>query len=165
MSTGDRLQDLCAYIRALEPHVPKLHLPLGRASGAEDAYKYFETQLAPLLEFDDLKPEVFQIFREVGNLISFMQSLSDALQVHDQVEFLLVAPLLGIVPDSDLENKDSLVSRSPLFRTLRSFADPTGEFNSRKDSACFRLSFQQYLSISLYIYISISIYLYIYLIY
>lgn len=53
-------------------------------------YGAFETLLAPLLEYDDLKPEVFQLFREVGNAMAFLRDLSDTLDLADVMALIQV---------------------------------------------------------------------------
>ena len=61
-----------------------LSLPLGK--------------LRAILDYDDLKPEVFQNFREIGNSIAFLHDLSDLLEVQEQFDFVLIAPFLGVGP-------------------------------------------------------------------
>jgi hypothetical protein len=115
----DKLQDLSAYIQALGDHLPACNLPFSCTTNAEHAYDYFYSHLAPLLEFDDLKPEVFQSLRCIGNALAFFKDLSAVLEMHDQFEFLSVAPLLGLVPDT---NTKKVNSRSPLVKVLRNLS-------------------------------------------
>jgi hypothetical protein len=60
----------------------------------------FVGKLRTILEYDDLKPEVFQGYREIGNIIAFVKDLSELLDVHEQLRFVNVAPLLGLAPDA-----------------------------------------------------------------
>jgi cytoplasmic FMR1 interacting protein len=55
-------------------------------------------KLRSILDYDDLKPEVFQNFREIGNSLAFLTDLSDAIEVSDQFSFLMLAPFLGCAP-------------------------------------------------------------------
>jgi len=55
-------------------------------------------KLRAILDYDDLKPEVFQNFREIGNSIAFLHDLSDLLEVQAQFDFVLIAPFLGVGP-------------------------------------------------------------------
>lgn len=55
-------------------------------------------KLRAILDYDDLKPEVFQNFREIGNSIALLSDLSDILELHDQFDFVLIAPFLGVAP-------------------------------------------------------------------
>jgi hypothetical protein len=57
-------------------------------------------KLRAILEYDDLKPEVFQGYREIGNIIAFVKDLSELLDVQEQLRFVSVAPLLGLAPDA-----------------------------------------------------------------
>jgi hypothetical protein len=53
-------------------------------------YGAFETLLKPLLEFQDLKPEVFQLLREVGNCLALLRELSDVVDVQQALEAVQV---------------------------------------------------------------------------
>lgn len=63
-------------------------------------FGYYEGILRPLLDYDDLKKEVFQIFREIGNTIAFFKMMSEIMAVTDNFMFSAVAPFLGITPSS-----------------------------------------------------------------
>jgi len=126
----DKLQDLTAYVVALGDHVNACHLPSSCNKNAEHAYAYFQTKLTSLLEFDDLKPEVFQNFRYIGNAIAFFRDISIVLEVHDQFEFLAVAPLLGVVPDNRVGKESGVGARSPYVKALRNFAKSDNDKNA-----------------------------------
>jgi hypothetical protein len=55
-------------------------------------YAAFETLLKPLLEYEDLKPEVFQLFREMGNIVLFMKDLSDLSDINDILHLIQAGP-------------------------------------------------------------------------
>lgn len=59
---------LCRYVDGIKEGLPPIKLPkfLFRTGGC---YSFFEAKLKPFLQYDDLKPEVFQIFREIGKQI------------------------------------------------------------------------------------------------
>ncbi|KAJ3209046.1 Cytoplasmic FMR1-interacting protein 2 [Dinochytrium kinnereticum] len=57
-----------------------LRLPLFEY-GTEGTYEYFLAHLKPLVSYRDLQGEVLQAFREVGNAILTMRSLSEALKM------------------------------------------------------------------------------------
>ena len=73
-----KLNDAHDYIGALKDGIPFCKSPsfAGHVAGCID---YYETKLSSLLEFEDLKPELFQVFREIGNIIYFLKSTSDVL--------------------------------------------------------------------------------------
>jgi cytoplasmic FMR1 interacting protein len=68
------------------------------------AHRYYEGKLRTLLSYDDLKPEVFQNFREVGNSVALLKDLSNILDVQAQFDFNFLAPLLGITPSAATTN-------------------------------------------------------------
>lgn len=90
----DRIIDVKEYLEALKDGIPPCAPPkyLFKSIGA---YGYYEGKLRSILAYDDLKPEVFQNFREIGNAIAFLRDLSDVLELHDQFDFMLIAPFLG----------------------------------------------------------------------
>lgn len=93
------LSDIAEYLAALKAGIPPCKLPqyMFQTVGA---YGFFEGKLKAILTYDDLKPEVFQNFREVGNALLFLRDLSDAIVVSDQFDFQLLAPFLGLTPSS-----------------------------------------------------------------
>jgi cytoplasmic FMR1 interacting protein len=134
---ADKLQDLTAYVIALGSHVPACHLPHSCAKNPEHAYHYFHSRLVHILDFDDLKPEVFQTFRYVGNALGFFRDLSSVLEIFDQFEFSAVAPLMGLVPDASANKAESYAVRSPLLKALRNFAradiNPSEKYGKESD--------------------------------
>ena len=73
-----KLNDAHDYIGALKDGIPFCKSPsfFSHVAGCID---YYETKLSSLLEFEDLKPELFQVFREIGNIIFLLKSISDVL--------------------------------------------------------------------------------------
>ena len=132
----DKMQDLTAYVDALADHLLACHLPYSCAKSAEHAYYYFHSRTAHLLEFDDLKPEVFQTLRYIGNALAFFKDLSSVLEVFDQFEFMSVAPLLGQVPDTNLRKPESSVSHSPFVKVLRNLSG-VGTSSARRNTASY----------------------------
>lgn len=108
------------YISILKDKLPPINFPKFEYHAA-GCYVYFEDRLSVLLDFDDLKPEIFQIFREIGNAIAFSKDLSEALDVYDQQLYLNAAPFLGINPFSpgdQLNNPvDYIDEKSQLYPT------------------------------------------------
>jgi cytoplasmic FMR1 interacting protein len=89
-----KIKDIADYVDALREGIAPTKLPkyLFRAGGC---YGFFEGKLRSILEYDDLKPEIFQAFREAGNTIAFLRDLSDLVDVSDQTRFINLAPYLG----------------------------------------------------------------------
>ena len=116
-------------IQALSYAIEALSQPDGLESFSLDktashtsvlAFAFFEARLGGLLQsFDDLKLEVFQMFREVGNCVAFLRDLGECLDVRDQFHFVAVAPFLGLAPDSPAA--DGGVGGTPLVATLQAY--------------------------------------------
>eukprot|EP00629_Pelagomonadales_sp_RCC1024_P017002 CAMPEP_0119275140 /NCGR_PEP_ID=MMETSP1329-20130426/13283_1 /TAXON_ID=114041 /ORGANISM="Genus nov. species nov., Strain RCC1024" /LENGTH=1260 /DNA_ID=CAMNT_0007275501 /DNA_START=313 /DNA_END=4095 /DNA_ORIENTATION=+ len=78
----ERLEMSKAYLDAITEGLPPCKLPKAMY-GLAGCYGVFDALLKPILAYVDLKPEVFQAFKEVGNAICFIQIASGVL---DQVE-------------------------------------------------------------------------------
>lgn len=89
------LGDIRDYKEVLDDKLPETSLPKFQFL-AGGCYLYFDDLLSPLLDFADLKSELYQSFRELGNTVALVQGLSDCLQVQDELLFLHTAPLLGL---------------------------------------------------------------------
>ena len=116
----DKIVDVSEYLEALKDGVPPCAPPKAMFTAYQtvSGYGYYEGKLRSILDYDDLKPEVFQNFREIGNSLAFLTDLSDVMEVSDQFNFLMVAPFLGCVPsgptgaDADTGNKVYIVTVS-----------------------------------------------------
>lgn len=110
----DKIIDISEYLEALKEGIPPCKPPqaIFKTVGA---YGYYEGKLRSILSYDDLKPEVFQTFREIGNAIAFLKDLSEQLSVKGNLDYVIMAPVLGIHPHITFtENEsDSLVQSSP----------------------------------------------------
>jgi len=96
-----------------------LRLP---GSSTVDVFEFFDARLGPLLKMDDLKIEVMQLFREVGNCLYFLRDLSACLAVEEEFRFVAVAPLLALTPDTPADRVFSSVASSPLVATVAALA-------------------------------------------
>lgn len=84
----EKLQDAHDYVGVLREGIPLFDSP-PHSNHTEDCCKYYELKLTHLLEFEDLKPEIFQIFREIGNIILLMQDVSNSLTIIQPLNMLL----------------------------------------------------------------------------
>lgn len=85
-------------------------------------YGFFEGRLRPILEYDDLKPEVFQNMREIGNMMAFLKDLSDVMEVEDGWRFMLTSPLFGFTPEQTVETSLNLpLAQTPFGGTITNF--------------------------------------------
>ena len=91
----ERLVDLKSYAEALKEGLPPIKLPkyMFRTGGV---YGFFEGKLKVFLEYEALKPEVFQNFREIGNTLFFLRDLSDLIDLNDSYAFVNAAPFVGV---------------------------------------------------------------------
>jgi hypothetical protein len=69
-----------------------------------------------LLLWQDLKPEVFQTFREIGNLLILSQLVDSSLDSLDLVKFMQAAPFEGI-------QASNVISPSPILRVFTHVRD------------------------------------------
>lgn len=101
-----KILDSKLYVDGIKEGLPPIKLPkfMFRTGGC---YSFFEAKLKPFLSYDDLKPEVFQIFREIGNMVAFIKELSDVIDAQTASQFMQTAPLLKAVPGQEPPSQDT----------------------------------------------------------
>jgi len=117
----EKLMEVQTYVDALRHGIPPCKLPkyMWRTGGC---YGFFEGRLRPILEYDDLKPEVFQNLREIGNMIAFLKDVSDILDVEDGWRFMLTSPLFGFTPEHTTETSNLIdIRTTPFGGTISNF--------------------------------------------
>ncbi|GAM27817.1 hypothetical protein SAMD00019534_109930 [Acytostelium subglobosum LB1] len=91
--------------------------------GTEGGYGYFQLKLKDIYTYPDLRPEVVQCFRELGNIIVFMNLLDQALVQKDAFNFVKAAPFLGYTPESWYSDQgEDPTLESPLYSQLQKMA-------------------------------------------
>ncbi|KAN0039438.1 hypothetical protein ACTA71_001632 [Dictyostelium dimigraforme] len=93
--------------------------------GTEGCYGYFQLKLKDIYIYPDLRPEVLQTFRELGNSLVFMNLLDQVITQTDSYNFAKAAPFLGITPETwkDLEpSSEDPTLQSPLYSQLQKLA-------------------------------------------
>ena len=137
----ERLVDVDSYLRAMKEGLPPSKLPkyMFRTGGC---YGFFEGKLKPFLGYEDLKSEVFQNFREVGNTLFFLKDISDLIDLDDSFSFVGASPFVGVDPPKDAfssagrGSSSSVYSASndyqscPLHEVLNEFVAGGGEDNA-----------------------------------
>ena len=125
-------ETLAPYSEALLAGLPTCKLPKYqyRSGGC---YAYLEAVLEPILAYGDLKPQVFQTFRELGNALAFMLLLEDVLDSSDALTFLLAAPLMAFSPDCAGGAGDT-----PFLQTMLHGAPPDAVKVARQAEHCCR---------------------------
>jgi len=109
---------LSPYIRELQGGMPpSSKLPI-HDYGTEGGYGYFQLKLKDIFTYPDLRPEVLNNFRQLGNAI-ILTNLFDLGSVQLESEtFVLSAPFLGFTPDDMKPNENE----SPLYVHLQRVA-------------------------------------------
>lgn len=85
----ERLEISKAYLDAITEGLPPCKLPKAMY-GLAGCYGVFDALLKPILAYVDLKPEVFQAFKEVGNALLFIRDISDVLDRIDLAHSLQI---------------------------------------------------------------------------
>jgi len=75
-------------------------------------------KLKEIMAYPDLRPEVLQNFRELGNIIIFTKLVDTAMSQHEIGQFIISAPFLGVIPDQTGAD----ASTSPLYTSLQQVA-------------------------------------------
>lgn len=106
----ERLLLIKIYTAALQPGIPPCKLPkfVFQLGGC---YTYFKEYLKPLLNHEDLKPVVFQTFREFGNTVALLQDLSDLIDIQEITRMIQLAPFTSA-------QREGKKVESPLARCL-----------------------------------------------
>lgn len=128
----EKMASIKAYMSALHSGIPPTKQPqyVFKPYGC---FGYFDGKLKSLLEYDDLKPEVFQGFREIGNMLLFLRDLSTAVCICDQIQFIQVAPLLNITPRYPLDLNQYDFTSSPLYKSFNGIATKLNAAGADKD--------------------------------
>ncbi|KAJ8613807.1 hypothetical protein CTAYLR_004917 [Chrysophaeum taylorii] len=88
---GEKLEISKAYLDAITEGLPPCKLPKSMY-GLAGVYGVFDALLKPILAYQDLKPEVFQALKEIGNTLLFIRDLSDVLDRQDLERLVHAAP-------------------------------------------------------------------------
>eukprot|EP01116_Phalansterium_solitarium_P006992 TRINITY_DN1943_c1_g1_i3.p1 TRINITY_DN1943_c1_g1~~TRINITY_DN1943_c1_g1_i3.p1 ORF type:complete len:369 (-),score=133.49 TRINITY_DN1943_c1_g1_i3:126-1232(-) len=98
-------------------------LPILYDLGTDGAYQYFEANLREIIQYPDLRSEVLQNFRELGNIILFVQMADRALASIDDAAFVVSAPLLGVnTYRSSWATDSDPSSSSPVYSAVHNLA-------------------------------------------
>lgn len=92
-------------------------------------FEIFEIALKDILKYPDMKPEVFQCVREIGNCLIFMQLLDSASRMHESMTYMQYAPFIGTPSVS----KDAPRGGTPLYRNVCAMVDKLNQVWSGKD--------------------------------
>ncbi|XP_061164414.1 cytoplasmic FMR1-interacting protein-like [Saccostrea echinata] len=89
---------LMDYVKTLMTVMPPVCRLLRYDYGSPGVMGYYQAQLAELIQYPDLRTEVFQSFREVGNAILFCMLVEQALTQEEVCDLKHAAPFQNIIP-------------------------------------------------------------------
>ncbi|XP_019857906.1 PREDICTED: cytoplasmic FMR1-interacting protein 2-like, partial [Amphimedon queenslandica] len=86
------------YVEALVAGLPqKCKLPFFQY-GSKGVLGFYLAQLGPVIQYKDLRTDVFQAFKELGNAVIFSLLLEKALGQQEVVDILQAAPFQNLYP-------------------------------------------------------------------
>ena len=142
-----QVDDLSVNVSAIREGLPPAKLPkyIFRTGGC---YGYFEGKLKPLQSYANLKSNVFQSFREVGNAMFFFRDISNLIDGKDRFSFAGASPYSRVDYSSKSSgvsytgngggystgySEQNTITSSPLHYTLGEFKKSEGETSQIAD--------------------------------
>ncbi|POI34919.1 hypothetical protein CIB84_001329, partial [Bambusicola thoracicus] len=86
------------YVKTLIEVMPKICRLPRHEYGSPGILEFFHHQLKDIIEYAELKTDVFQSLREVGNAILFCLLIEQALSQEEVCDLLHAAPFQNILP-------------------------------------------------------------------
>eukprot|EP01119_Soliformovum_irregulare_P019520 TRINITY_DN6199_c0_g1_i4.p1 TRINITY_DN6199_c0_g1~~TRINITY_DN6199_c0_g1_i4.p1 ORF type:complete len:1378 (-),score=485.69 TRINITY_DN6199_c0_g1_i4:58-4191(-) len=106
---------LAPYVRELMGGMPpSSKLPI-HDYGTEGGFGYFQLKLKDIITYPDLRPQVLQNFRELGNLLIFLNQCDQALSSSDAFAYVNAAPFLGATGRPEDSTSSDPSASSPLY--------------------------------------------------
>jgi len=130
----ENVQDIVAghfvpWIETLREAIPPCKPPKIQIERGHLAYGFFEAKLKPLLGFDNMKTEIFQSFRIVGNFLALCFLIDTVLVQHDTSSFVMHAPFVGVTPDNVHGTVADFKKKSAILNIFNSFVvDPNNGY-------------------------------------
>eukprot|EP00163_Fabomonas_tropica_P004632 TRINITY_DN1407_c0_g1_i1.p1 TRINITY_DN1407_c0_g1~~TRINITY_DN1407_c0_g1_i1.p1 ORF type:complete len:1349 (+),score=375.75 TRINITY_DN1407_c0_g1_i1:400-4047(+) len=103
------------YFSVLLQGLPQSTKLPGFEYGTEGCFGYFELRLGDVLTYSDVKSEVCQSLRAVGNALIFLNLAEVVMSQHEGQTFIQAAPFLGCQPTADGKGE----------QTNKFYSDPT----------------------------------------
>ncbi|XP_074651924.1 cytoplasmic FMR1-interacting protein 2-like isoform X2 [Tubulanus polymorphus] len=94
------------YVHTLSRVMPKTCKLLRYEYGSPGILGYFHAQLKDLIQYPDLKTDVFQTFREIGNIILFCLIVEQNLSLEEASDLKHANPFQNIVPKPYIPMKE-----------------------------------------------------------
>lgn len=74
--------------------------------GSSGVTDYYHHQLFEIIQFSDMRTEMFQLFREIGNAILFCLAMENALNQEEICDILHAAPFQDVIPKPHIHTKE-----------------------------------------------------------
>lgn len=94
------------YIKTLMKVMPNVCKLLRYDYGSPGVMAYYQAQLNDMIQYPDLKTEVFQSFREVGNAILFCMLVEQSLTQEEVCDLKHAAPFQNVIPKPYVQIKE-----------------------------------------------------------
>eukprot|EP00794_Sanderia_malayensis_P007099 gene7099-7902_t len=79
--------------------------------GSGGVLEYYNANLENIMHYGELRTEVFQAFREVGNVILFCLLIEQELTIGEITDLLHAAPFQGLIPRPYVKDRDSVEAK------------------------------------------------------
>ncbi|CAH1778161.1 unnamed protein product [Owenia fusiformis] len=94
------------YMVTLQNVMPKVCKLLRYDYGSPGILGYFQAQLNDLIQYPDLRTEVFQGFKEIGNAVLFCMLLEQSLSQEEVCDLKHASPFQNIIPKPHIPPKE-----------------------------------------------------------
>ena len=105
---------IAQYVETLMKAMPKLcKLPLYEY-GSSGVLEFYQAQLRDIIQYPDVKTELFQCFREIGNAVIFCLLIEQSLSQEEVCDLVQAAPFQNIFPRpycKDQEKPETKIKR------------------------------------------------------
>ncbi|KAK4336866.1 hypothetical protein RND71_044022 [Anisodus tanguticus] len=129
------------YVKTLMQVMPKIcKLPL-YVYGSTGVLEYYQAQLRDIIQYPELKTEMFQSFREVGNAIIFCLLIEQSLTQEEVCDLLQAAPFQNILPKpfcKDGEKSETKIKRMENKYTALQVSSNIARLGSNKQAVIAR---------------------------
>ena len=98
--------NIMQYVRTLMRVMPKVCKLPRYDYGSPGVLGYYHAQLQDMIQYPDLRTEVFQSFREIGNAIIFCLLMEQGLSQEEACDLKHAAPFQNIIPKPYIPLKD-----------------------------------------------------------
>ncbi|XP_070552583.1 cytoplasmic FMR1-interacting protein 2-like isoform X2 [Ptychodera flava] len=99
------------YVKTLMEVMPKTCKLPKYEYGSPGVLGYYHAHLEPIIQYAELKTDVFQSFREVGNAVLFCLLVEQALAQEEVCDLLHAAPFQNIIPRPFVKDSEQLETK------------------------------------------------------